>query len=62
MNDDNWSIKKLLKEIVMSATYRQDSKTNEVLQQKDPNNKLLCKRSESKIICRTVKRPGIGSK
>jgi Protein of unknown function (DUF1553)/Protein of unknown function (DUF1549)/Planctomycete cytochrome C len=43
MNEYNWSIKKLLKEIVMSATYRQDSKTNETLQQKDPNNKLYAR-------------------
>ena len=39
MNDHNWSIKKLLKEIVMSATYRQSSKTTDELQQKDPENK-----------------------
>jgi hypothetical protein len=43
MNDHNWSIKKLLKEIVMSATYRQDSKTNEVLIQKDPQNKFYAR-------------------
>lgn len=39
MNDYNWSIKKLLKEIVMSATYRQSSKTTDELQQDDPENK-----------------------
>ena len=27
MNDYHWSMKKLLKEMVMSATYRQDSKS-----------------------------------
>ena len=43
MNDFNWSIKKLLKEIVMSATYRQDSKTNEELLKKDPNNKFYAR-------------------
>jgi hypothetical protein len=43
MNDFNWSVKKLLKEMIMSATYRQDSKTNEALQQKDPNNKLYAR-------------------
>lgn len=40
MNDFDWSVKKLLKEMVMSATYRQDSKTNDKLQQIDPLNKL----------------------
>jgi hypothetical protein len=43
MNDYNWSIKKLLKEIVMSATYRQDAKTNEELLKKDPNNKFYAR-------------------
>jgi hypothetical protein len=38
MNDYQWSIKKLLKEIVMSATYRQDSKIRPEHLQKDPNN------------------------
>jgi Protein of unknown function (DUF1549)/Protein of unknown function (DUF1553)/Planctomycete cytochrome C len=43
MNDFNWSVKKLLKEMIMSATYQQDSKTNDTLQQKDPNNKLYAR-------------------
>ncbi len=43
MNDYNWSVKKLLKEILLSATYRQTSKTNNALQQKDPNNKLYAR-------------------
>lgn len=41
MNDDNWSLKSLLKEIVMSATYRQDSKIAQEALEKDPNDKLL---------------------
>ena len=43
MNDYNWSVKKLLKEMVMAATYRQDSKTNKELQFKDPNNKFYAR-------------------
>lgn len=39
MYDYNWSVKKMLKEIVLSATYRQSSKTNEELIKKDPENK-----------------------
>lgn len=39
MNEYNWSIKKLLKEIVMSATYRQDSKVTKEGLEKDPFNK-----------------------
>lgn len=43
MYDYNWSIKKILKEMVMSATYRQDSRSNEGLQKKDPNNKFYAR-------------------
>ncbi len=42
-NDYNWSIKKILKEIVLSATYRQESKVTKELIQKDPNNKLYAR-------------------
>lgn len=40
MNEHGWSIKKLLKEILMSATYRQQSNMTELMEQKDPYNKL----------------------
>jgi len=43
MNDYQWSIKKLLKEILMSATYRQDSKVRPDLLEKDPFNKLYAR-------------------
>jgi len=43
MNDYQWSVKKLLKEMVMSATYRQDSKLNAVALEKDPFNKLYAR-------------------
>ncbi len=43
MNDFNWSIKKMLKEIVMSATYRQDAKVSDELLKKDPYNKLYAR-------------------
>ena len=39
MNDDHWNLKSLMREIVLSETYRQDSKSNPASQQKDPNNK-----------------------
>lgn len=43
MNDHGWSIKKALKEIVMSATYRQDSKLTEELKRKDLANKFYAR-------------------
>jgi hypothetical protein len=43
MNEYNWSIKKLLKEIVLSAAYRQDAKANDELIKKDPYNKFYAR-------------------
>ncbi len=43
MNEMNWSVKKMLKEMVMSAAYRQDSKTNDEFLKKDPLNKFYAR-------------------
>jgi Protein of unknown function (DUF1549)/Protein of unknown function (DUF1553)/Planctomycete cytochrome C len=39
VHDDNWDLKKMLKRLVMSATYRQDSKLTEEHRRKDLFNK-----------------------
>jgi len=39
--DSGWDIKKLNKLIVMSATYRQDSRVSKEVRDKDPENRLL---------------------
>jgi hypothetical protein len=39
----NWDLKKLMKEIAMSAVYRQDSKLNKEAQEKDPYNKFYAR-------------------
>lgn len=38
-----WDVKKMLKEMVMSATYRQSSRIREDLLEKDPRNKMLAR-------------------
>jgi hypothetical protein len=43
VNDHQWSLKKLLKDIVMSATYRQDSRLGKGMFEKDPGNVLLAR-------------------
>ena len=43
MNEYNWSLKKLVKTIVMSATYRQDSKITPGMLEKDPFNKYYAR-------------------
>jgi hypothetical protein len=40
MNEYDWSLKKLLHEIVLSATYQQDSKVSPEMLEKDPLNKF----------------------
>lgn len=43
MHTDAWSLKKLMRKIVLSATYRQDSKVNKDLLEKDPYNRLYAR-------------------
>ncbi len=43
MNDYNWSLKKLIKEIVMSSTYKQDSKVTEEHLEKDRFNRFYAR-------------------
>ena len=43
METDQWSVKKLLKRMVMSATYRQQSSASPELLAKDPYNKMLAR-------------------
>jgi hypothetical protein len=43
MNELNWSVKSLLKEMVLSATYRQDSKLTKEILEKDPYNRLYAR-------------------
>jgi hypothetical protein len=39
--DSGWDVKKLNRLIVMSATYRQDSRATRTVREKDPDNRLL---------------------
>jgi len=55
MNDYQWSIKKLLKEILMSATYRQDSKVRPDLLEKDPFNKLYARGARVRLSAEQVR-------
>ena len=43
MNEHNWSLKALIKDIVMSGTYRQSSKNNAKLYNLDPENRLYAR-------------------
>ena len=41
--ESQWNVKQLVKTMVMSATYRQDSRTSRELLEKDPQNRLLAR-------------------
>jgi mono/diheme cytochrome c family protein len=41
--NSGWDVKRLLKTIVMSATYRQSSKVTQEIRQRDPDNRLLAR-------------------
>lgn len=43
VNEKKWSVKSMLREIVTSATYRQDSSITDELAEKDPDNRLLAR-------------------
>ncbi len=55
MNTYQWSIKKLLKEMVMSATYRQDSKSNPQQLGKDFSNKYYSRGPRVRLSAEQVK-------
>jgi hypothetical protein len=52
---NGWSTKALLKTIVMSSTYRQDSKVSEALYQRDPDNRLLARGPRFRIEAEMVR-------
>jgi hypothetical protein len=55
MNEDNWSIKKLIRTIVMSSTYQQDSKVTPELLQKDPANKYYARGTRVRLSAEQIR-------
>jgi len=49
MHEYNWSVKKLLKELVLSATYRQDSRISPEAMEKDPENKYFSRSPRTRL-------------
>jgi hypothetical protein len=46
---EDWDVKKLLKKMVLSQTYQQQSVSHEILDQKDPQNRLLARANSSRL-------------
>ncbi|MBE7171341.1 MAG: DUF1553 domain-containing protein [Williamsia sp.] len=55
MHEDGWSVKKLLKEMVMSATYRQDSKLSKESGGQDPFNKYYSRSSRVRLSAEQIR-------
>ena len=55
MNEYHWSIKKLLKEMVLSATYREDAKSSPGQLEKDPFNKFYSRGPRVRLSAEQVK-------
>ena len=53
--ESGWDVKKLIKLMVMSATYQQDSKTSEVLKEYDPENRLLARGPSSRLTAEMIR-------
>ncbi len=53
--DSGWDIKALLKNVVLSATYRQSSRARPELAARDPRNRLLARGSRLRLPAETVR-------
>ncbi|HRE52876.1 MAG TPA: DUF1553 domain-containing protein, partial [Flavitalea sp.] len=55
MTTDQWSVKKLLKKITMSAVYQQDSKASDEMLEKDPYNKFLARGPRARLSAEQIR-------
>ncbi|MET2984678.1 PSD1 and planctomycete cytochrome C domain-containing protein [Aureibaculum conchae] len=55
MNEHNWSIKSLIKEIVMSGTYRQSSETTSEQYQLDPENEFYARGPRQRLSAEQIR-------
>ncbi|WP_245957527.1 DUF1553 domain-containing protein [Chitinophaga flava] len=55
MHDHHWSVKKLLRDVVLSAAYQQDATTTPALLEKDPANRLLARGPHFRLTAEEVR-------
>ena len=53
--DGGWDVKKLLRGLVLSATYRQDSAVSPALRERDPENRLLARGPRVRLPAETIR-------
>src|SRR5262249_15281027 len=54
-DDWGWGVKRLLRELVLSATYRQDARSRPELAGRDPRNRLLARGPRSRLTAEMVR-------
>jgi len=54
-NDLHWDMKALLREMVLSSTYRQSARTTPELNEKDPRNRLLARGPQQRLTAEMVR-------
>jgi hypothetical protein len=54
-NDYNWDVKRLVKLMVMSAAYQQDSRTSNELLERDPDNQLLARGPSGRLSAEMIR-------
>lgn len=60
MNNDQWSMKKLIRKMVMSATYRQDSRLSEDARKKDLFNKFYARGPRIRLSAEQIRDQNLG--
>ena len=55
MHEHNWSVKELIKDIVMSGTYRQSSENSPELYQKDPENEFYARGPRQRLSAEQIR-------
>lgn len=53
--DHDWDVRRLCKQIVLSATYRQSSRCTESLRQRDPDNRLLARGPANRLTAEMIR-------
>ncbi|MES2923408.1 MAG: PSD1 and planctomycete cytochrome C domain-containing protein [Verrucomicrobiota bacterium] len=54
-SDMKWSMKSMLREIVLSSTYRQTHRASKLMVEKDPNNRLLARGPRNRLSAEMVR-------
>jgi hypothetical protein len=54
-NDFKWSVKSILREIVLSSTYRQTHRASKALVEKDPSNRLLARGPRNRLSAEMIR-------